>query len=45
MVKDLRTGEESGQPDKVLDGDLDNFMAAALAARVHGENSEVSDLD
>lgn len=45
MVKDLRTGEESGQPDKVLDGDLDNFMAAALAARVHGENTEVSDLD
>ena len=45
MVKDLRTGEESGQPDKVLDGDLDNFMAAALAARVHGESAEVSDID
>ena len=45
MVKDLRTGEESGQPDKVLDGDLDSFMAAALAARVHGEKSEVSDID
>lgn len=45
MVKDLRTGEESGQPDKVLDGDLDPFMAAALAARVHGENSSVEDID
>lgn len=45
MVKDLRTGEESGQPDKVLDGDLDPFMAAALAARVHGENREVSDIE
>lgn len=45
MVKDLRTGEESGQPDKVLDGDLDSFMAAALAARVHGESSEVSDIE
>lgn len=45
MVKDLRTGEESGQPDKVLDGDLDNFMAAALAARVHGESSDVSDIE
>jgi peptide chain release factor 2 len=45
MVKDLRTGEESGQPDKVLDGDLDPFMAAALAARVHGTDSEVSDID
>lgn len=45
MVKDLRTGEESGQPDKVLDGDLDAFMAAALAARVHGESAEVSDIE
>ena len=45
MVKDLRTGEESGQPEKVLDGDLDSFMAAALAARVHGESSEVSDIE
>ncbi len=45
MVKDLRTGEESGQPDKVLDGDLDAFMAAALAARVHGENAAVDDID
>ncbi|WP_417456972.1 peptide chain release factor 2 [Kordiimonas sp.] len=45
MVKDLRTGEESGQPDKVLDGDLDPFMAAALAARVHGESSDVQDID
>ena len=45
MVKDLRTGEESGQPQKVLDGDLDKFMAAALAARVHGENADVADID
>ena len=45
MVKDLRTGEESGQPDKVLDGDLDAFMAAALAARVHGETKAVDDID
>ncbi len=45
MVKDLRTGEESGQPDKVLDGDLDLFMAAALAARVHGEGGEVKDIE
>ncbi len=39
MVKDLRTGIESSQPDKVLDGDLDPFLAAALAARIHGENA------
>jgi len=45
MVKDLRTGQESGQPDKVLDGDLDPFMAAALAARVHGSDGDVGDLE
>tara|TARA_B100001540_G_scaffold317069_1_gene348858 strand:- start:2253 stop:3221 length:969 start_codon:yes stop_codon:yes gene_type:complete len=45
MVKDLRTGIESGQPDKVLNGDLDPFLSAALAARVHGTTNEVDDLD
>lgn len=29
-VKDLRTGVERGDPDKVLDGDLDEFMEASL---------------
>lgn len=37
MVKDLRTGVESPSPDDVLDGELDPFMAAALAQRVVGE--------
>ena len=36
MVKDLRTNVESAQPQLVLDGDLDNFITAALAARVTG---------
>lgn len=45
MVKDLRTGVESSQPDKVLDGDLDMFMNAALAARVHGTSTEVDDIE
>jgi peptide chain release factor 2 len=45
MVKDLRTGVESSQPNLVLDGDLDEFMAAALAARVKGTSTEVEDLD
>lgn len=45
MVKDLRTGVESGQPDKVLDGDLDPFLNAALAARVHGTSEEVEDIE
>lgn len=29
MVKDHRTGHESGNPDKVLEGDLDEFIDAA----------------
>ena len=42
MVKDLRTGVEKGNPAAVLDGALDDFMAAALAARVGGTRSEAS---
>ena len=34
MVKDARTQVESSNPAAVLDGDLDQFLAAALAARV-----------
>jgi peptide chain release factor 2 len=34
LVKDLRTSVEKGNPQAVLDGDLDDFMAAALAQRV-----------
>jgi peptide chain release factor 2 len=34
MVKDLRTNVESGSPDRVLDGDIDAFISAALAQRV-----------
>ncbi|HEX7775499.1 MAG TPA: peptide chain release factor 2 [Parvibaculum sp.] len=45
MVKDLRTGVESPSPSSVLDGDLDAFMAAALAARVKGETAAVEDID
>jgi peptide chain release factor 2 len=42
LVKDLRTGVEKGNPDAVLDGDLDEFMAAALAARAGATRSEAS---
>ena len=45
MVKDLRTGWTSPTPADVLDGDLDPFMAAALAQRVTGEKVEVEDVD
>jgi peptide chain release factor 2 len=36
MVKDLRTGVETGNPNAVLDGDIDRFLEAALAARIKG---------
>jgi peptide chain release factor 2 len=42
LVKDLRTGVETGNPAAVLDGALDDFMAAALAARVGATRSEAS---
>ena len=45
LVKDLRTGTTSTSPGDVLDGDLDDFMAAALAQRVTGETVEVEDVD
>ena len=34
MVKDLRTDVETSDAQGVLDGDLDKFMAASLAARI-----------
>ena len=40
LVKDLRTGVESRTPSDVLDGDLDPFMAAALAQAVGGKKPE-----
>ena len=45
MVKDLRTGVEKTTPGDVLDGDLDDFMEAALAHRVGGETADVADID
>jgi len=36
MVKDHRTKHETGNPDRVLDGDLDDFMKATLVAKVKG---------
>ncbi|GER03452.1 peptide chain release factor 2 [Iodidimonas nitroreducens] len=43
MVKDLRTGVESSQPDKVLDGEIDAYLAAALAMRINGSDAAVID--
>jgi len=42
LVKDLRTGVETGNPAAVLDGALDDFMSAALAARVGATRSDAS---
>ena len=39
MVKDLRTGVETGNPDAVLDGDLEEFIVAYLM----GVRREVTD--
>ena len=38
MVKDLRTNVETSDSQGVLDGDLDPFMAAALALEVTGKS-------
>lgn len=40
LVKDLRTGVETSDTGGVLDGDLDRFMAAALAHRLEGTPEE-----
>jgi peptide chain release factor 2 len=36
MVKDHRTKHEVGDPDRVLDGDLDDFIKTTLVARAKG---------
>jgi peptide chain release factor 2 len=45
MVKDLRTGVETSDTQGVLDGDLDQFMAASLAQRISGASETVADVD
>jgi peptide chain release factor 2 len=45
LVKDLRTGTTSTAPGDVLDGEIDDFIAAALAQRVTGETVEVEDVE
>lgn len=39
MVKDSRTGVEKGNAQGVLDGDLDQFLEAALAHRIGSDQS------
>jgi peptide chain release factor 2 len=46
MVKDLRTGMSTSDTSGVLDGDLDQFMAAALAQKAFGGGpGQVEDVD
>jgi peptide chain release factor 2 len=46
MVKDLRTGVQTSNTGAVLDGDLDQFMQAALAQKAFGTGpKEVEDVD
>jgi peptide chain release factor 2 len=47
LVKDLRTGAQSTNPDEVLDGDIDQFIEAALSQRIKGGSEAVTieDLD
>lgn len=40
MVKDLRTNVETSDTQGVLDGDLDQFMAASLASRIKGAEGQ-----
>jgi peptide chain release factor 2 len=46
MVKDLRTGVQTSNTGAVLDGDLDQFMEAALAHKAFGTGpKEVEDVE
>src|SRR5450432_754502 len=46
MVKDLRTGVQTSDTSGVLDGDLDEFMAATLAQRAFGTTpGAIDDVD
>ena len=40
VVKDLRTGYESGNPSSVFDGDLDPFIEAGIRWRVGADKAE-----
>lgn len=40
MIKDLRTGEESGNVQSVMDGDIDPFIEASLRGKKRGDKEE-----
>jgi len=45
MVKDLRTGHEVGNTDRVLDGDIDGFIEAFLHWQAQGGGAVAGDAD
>jgi len=45
MVKDLRTGAETGNSGAVLDGDIDVFLQASLASRIKGVDGSNEDIE
>jgi len=46
LIKDLRTGHSSTNPTAVLGGELDDFIQASLAQRIHGGAPDgVEDID
>ena len=46
LVKDLRTGTQSGNPAAVLDGEIDEFIEATLASRLQdGVTAKIEDID
>jgi peptide chain release factor 2 len=45
MVKDLRTGVQTSDTAGVLNGDIDRFIEAALAARIKGGSAVVEDIE
>ncbi|HYM03210.1 MAG TPA: peptide chain release factor 2 [Stellaceae bacterium] len=45
LVKDLRTGVETGNTGAVLDGDLDRFLEASLAQRITGADAAAAEAE
>ncbi len=45
LVKDLRTGHSTSNTAAVLDGDIEEFIQASLAHRIHGGDEKVEDID